>query len=231
MLAYLGAIESSYSSEQSARISKLGQLDLSKVKAAPPRPVDSSPKPSPLKESTLEEVQLDTEVAVPISLASVLSVQKRLQATLGVTLPLSTFITRATELANDSLPRSSHSIPTADEIFDDILGLSKVSSKGMRKGHYMPQMTALPSIDFTMSKAGFQRQPDVYDLLTGDKTVSRKSEGLGAPSPRATSDPKANEMTNVFSVSVAKGDDEKVARSFLERMKTILQVEPGRLIL
>lgn len=35
---------------------------------------------------------------------------------------------------------------------------------------------------------------------------------------------------NVFSVRVPKGE-EKRARVFLERVKTVLQIEPGRLIL
>ena len=34
---------------------------------------------------------------------------------------------------------------------------------------------------------------------------------------------------NVFSVSVPKGD-EKRGRIFLERVKTVLEVEPGRLV-
>ena len=40
----------------------------------------------------------------------------------------------------------------------------------------------------------------------------------------------SGETMNVFSISVAKGE-EKRARVFLERVKTILQVEPGRLVL
>lgn len=230
VLAYLGVIDSSYSSEQSARISKLGQLDLSNVKAAPSKPAAPPPRQSLIEKDMSSEPETDTEVAVPISLASVLSVQKRLQATLGVTLPLHTFITRATELANDDLPRSSDSIPTADELYDDILGLTKLSPKTAKKGHYMPQITALPSADLTVSRSVTQRQPDIYDVLTGYKSSSNHSEGLGGPTPRASGDPRTNESINVFSVSAPKGD-EKIARAFLERMKTILQVEPGRLIL
>jgi hypothetical protein len=36
--------------------------------------------------------------------------------------------------------------------------------------------------------------------------------------------------TNLFTLTVPAGE-EKRARTFLERMKTVLQVEPGRLVL
>ncbi len=228
VLAYLGTIPSKYASEQSARISKLGHLDLSNAKPAPPK-VMPPPPPRKAQSGALAEPEVpDTEIAIPISLSSVLSVQKRIQATLGVTLPLSTFIARATELANDDLPHSAASKPTADELFNDVLGLNQVSSAASR-GNYIPQITALPTTPFT-ERSRPQRQPDVYDLLTGKSAPSAASNGLGMPPPGIMDGSKAGEATNVFSVSAAKGE-EKRARVFLERVKTILQVEPGRLIL
>ena len=224
VLAYLGKISSSYPSEQSARITKLGHLDLSNAKPAPPKetppPPASKAQPSPAPEPEITE----TEIAVPISLSSVLSVQKRIQTTLGVTLPLSTFIARAIELANDDLPHSNKP-PTADELFNDVLGLNNVSAK-VSKGHYIPQITALPSTPLS-TKPGPKREPDVYDILTGTASV-KKGIPMLPPGIMAGSNP--GDATNVFSVSAAKGE-EKRARVFLERVKTILQVEPGRLIL
>ena len=150
VLGYLGRISSTYSSEQSTRITKLGHLDLSNVKPAP------STAMAPFQRSKSEaqeapEPELepnDIEVAIPISLSSVISVQRRIQATLGVTLPLSTFIARATELANGGLPRPATTKRTADELFNDILGLNNVSTKTSR-GKYLPQITALPAKPFT----------------------------------------------------------------------------------
>ncbi|KAK3174412.1 hypothetical protein OEA41_001658 [Lepraria neglecta] len=227
VLAYLGQISPSYSSEQSARITKLGHLNLNDAKPAPPK--EATPPPSTKAQPTtaIELEITETEIAVPISLSSVLSVQKRIQATLGVTLPLSTFITRATELANDELPRST-AASTADELFNDVLGLNNVSSKTSR-GSYMPQITALPGTPFTAT-AGPQRQPDIYDILTGKASSTVASKRLDEPPAGIMAGSKAGEATNVFSVSAAKGE-EKRARVFLERVKTILQVEPGRLIL
>lgn len=230
VLAYLGRISSTYSSEQSSRITKLGHLDLSNVKPAPSQAMASS-QPSKTHAHDATELELeptDTEVAIPVSLSSVISVQKRIQETLGVTLPISTFITRATELANDDLPHSVATKPTTDELFNDVLGLQTVSTKTSRGG-YTPQVTALPTKPFT-ERAEPRRQSDVYDMLTrrSSTTPSTKSTRFLPPGIMAGS--KTGGSTNVFSVRAAKGE-EKRARVFLERVKTVLQVEPGRLVL
>lgn len=231
VLAYLGKISESYPSEQSARITKLGHLDLSNIqivapKEAPAEP--SAPAPEKAPEIPEPEPEPDTEVAVSISMKSVLEVQKRIQDTLGITMPLSTFIARATEVANDDLPRPNYK-PSADELFNQVLGLDKVSSKASR-GTFMPQVTALPpSIALSRAPSAPPKKPDIIDILTGNQPRAAQSRiGLPPPGVSAGSDPAS--ATNVFSVSVAKGE-EKRARIFLERVKTILQVEPGRLVI
>ena len=232
VLAYLGTINSSYSSEQSARIAKLGHLDITNAAPAPRK------EAAPAKSSTPKEAMVspelesepDTQIAVPISLSSVLSVQKRIRETLGVTLPLSTFIARAIELANDDLPRSPHSKPTADELFNDVLGLNKVPSAATSRGSYIPQITAMPSSSLTEPATRPRKQLDVYDILTGSKPSMTSTKDFGAPPPGIMAGSKVGDANNVFSISATKGE-EKRARVFLERVKTILQVEPGRLIL
>lgn len=228
VLAYLGKISSSYASEQSARITKLGHLDLSNAKPVPSKEAPPPPTSKAQPAAALEPEITETEIAIPISLSSVLSVQKRIQTTLGVTLPLSTFIARATEVANDDLPRATGP-PTADELFNDVLGLNNVSSK-VSKGHYIPQITALPSTPLS-TRPGPPREPDVYDILTGTASSAPAArKGIPVPPPGIMAGSNSGDATNVFSVSAAKGE-EKRARVFLERVKTILQVEPGRLIL
>lgn len=232
VLAYLGTISKSYSSDQSNRISKLGHLDLSNVKAAPPP--EKIPPPSsagPTKAAAAEAApELDTEVAVTISLATVLEVQRRIQKTLHITLPLSTFIARATEVANDDLPRPSGIKPTSDELFNQVLGLDKVSPTTSR-GSFTPQITALPPTPMTSIAAPQKpaRQLDIIDFLTG-QSRPMTSKGLPMPPPGMMAGSAPGASTNVFSVSVPKGE-EKRAKVFLERVKTILQVEPGRLVL
>lgn len=225
VLAYLGAISKSYSSDQSSRISKLSHLDLSNVKVTPPAEASQTPasKTGPEVPPSFEP-EPDTEVAVTVSLTSVLEVQKRIQETLHITLPLSTFITRATEIANDNLPQSKTARPTTDELFNQVLGLDKVASKTPR-GSFIPQITALPATS-GLSRASFQRpapQPDIIDSLTGQSFAVRKMH-LPKPLPGVLARSSPGASTNVFSVSVPQSE-EKRAKVFLERIKTILQVE------
>lgn len=231
VLAYLGTILKSYSSEQSRRISKLGHLDLSNVKSAPPKDMPARPTNAATPEGpTAEPTESDTEIAVTISLASVLEVQRRIQRSLHTTLPLPTFIARAIEVANDGLPRSKGANPSTDDLFNQILGLHQVSPKTSR-GSFTPQITALPPTPMArVAKPEIPtRQPDIIDILTGrTSAVSVKSLPMPPPGMMAGSAPRAS--THVFSVNVPRGE-EKRAKFFLERVKTVLQVEPGRLVL
>ncbi|KAL8796622.1 MAG: hypothetical protein Q9195_001012 [Heterodermia aff. obscurata] len=231
VLAYLGTISKSYSSDQSNRITKLGHLDLSNIqiaslKAAPPPAVTTASAKA--ISASIEEP--DSEIAVTISLSSVLEVQKRVHTTLGITLPLSTFIARATEIANDDLPRSSTTRPTPDELFNSVLGLEELGSKSSR-GSFTPQITALPPAPMIsrLAPSNSSRQPDVIDILTGQPLATTR-KGLPKPPRSVVAGPTQGAPTNVFSLSVSKGE-EKRAKVFLERVKTILQIEPGRLII
>lgn len=219
VLAYLGAIKDSYPAELSSKIDKLSHLDLSNIKIAPQKP---APKPA-AAEVPVPEVK-NTEVAVPVSMAAVLEVQKRIEATLGTFLPLSTFIARAADLANDGLPRSKAMKPTADELFNAVLGLDKVSSANGVRGNYTPQITALPetAVATIPRPAVNKSKADIIDILSG-KTRSA-SNGVGRPILGVAA------TTNIFSVTVPKGDERR-AQIFLERVKTVLEGEPGRLIL
>ena len=99
-----------------------------------------------------------------------------------------------------------------------MLGLDKVSSKYSR-GNFMPEVTALPPTTVPSKRAPAPKS-DILDMLAGKKTPAKKSvsgaAGVAGP-------------LNVFSVSVPKGD-EKRGRVFLERVKTVLEAEPGRLV-
>ncbi|KAI4096539.1 MAG: hypothetical protein LQ344_001047 [Seirophora lacunosa] len=231
VLAHLGRISRSYPSEQSARISKLGHLDLSKIHVAPPAkaPARLPAASEELPHMQEAEVEPGTEVAVSISLKSVLEVRERIRKTLGVTMPLSTFIARATDVANDDLPRSENYKPSADELFNQVLGLHKVNIKTSR-GAFTPQVTALPSLSHTsQAPAGPGKGPDIIDILTGNQPTKARPR-IGLPPPGVLTGAESGAATNVFSVSVAQGE-EKRAKIFLERVKTMLQVEPGRLVI
>ncbi|KAE8451991.1 hypothetical protein EG329_002156 [Mollisiaceae sp. DMI_Dod_QoI] len=220
VLAYLGSISSSYPTELSSKIEKLTHLDLSNIKVAAPAP---APKPSKAADPIPEPVvPQETEIAVPISMRAVLDVQKRIQSTLGVFMPMSTFIARATDVANDNLPRSKTQAPGADELFNQILGLDKVSTSSGVRGTFLPQITALPSAAPSVPVQPAKKL-DIIDILSGKTGVS------GSVLKRKTV-PGLSNSVNVFSVKVAKGDEQR-AQLFLDRVKAVLEAEPGRLVL
>lgn len=217
VLAYLGFVSSSYPGELAARIAKLSHLDLSNVKLASPAHTPKAAKAAiPIPEPVIE----DLEVAIPVSMKAVLDVQKRIQSTLGVFMPVSTFIARAADVANDNLPRSKSYQPTADELFNQVLGLDSVSTHGVR-GNFLPQITALPTLS-PVSRLP-SKSADIIDVLSGRIKPSKLS-------PDTKRLPEMSAAVNVFSVKVPKAD-EKRAEVFLERVKSVLESEPGRLVL
>ncbi|KAI4713041.1 hypothetical protein J4E89_002019 [Alternaria sp. Ai002NY15] len=213
VLAYVGQIENSYPSELASRFTKLSHLDLSNIKPMPKK--EAAKKPAAKAPAVVEDLPI--EVALPVSLTAVMECQKRVKDSIGVFLPLSTFVARAAELANEDLPRSKVAKPTADELFNAVLGLDKVSSKYSR-GNFVPEVTALPPTTIPSKRAPAPKS-DILDMLAGKKTSAKPVSGAaGVAGP-----------LNVFSVSVPKGD-EKRGRVFLERVKTVLEAEPGRLV-
>lgn len=217
VLAFLGQIDKSYPMEQAKRLDKLGHLDLSNIKVREPQKQEAAPA-APTAE---QEFPTDTEIAVPISLAAVLACQKRIHDTLGINLPLSTFIARAVEMANDDLPRGAKP-PTANDLFHSVLGLDKVKTPTSR-GNFMPSIIALPPAAEAGLRVTSTKQPDIIDLLG---TKRRAVTPAGGP-PSASGGAAAQ---NVFSVTAIPGEEER-ASVFLERMKAILELEPGRLVL
>lgn len=222
VLAYIGKVEGSYPAQSAERFKALSHLDLSNIKPAVKK---EAPTKKPAAEAAPVAQELPVEVALPISLTAVMECQKRVKESIGVFLPLSTFIARATELANEELPRSKTARPSADELFNAVLGLDKVGGKKYSRGSFTPQVTALPPVTLSSTRASAFKKPDVLDILAGKKASAR---GVKAPALGGAAERVAGPL-NVFSVSVPKGD-EKRGRVFLERIKTVLEVDPGRLV-
>jgi hypothetical protein len=220
VLAYIGQIQKSYPAESADRFNKLAHLDLSNIKImqkkdAPGKKPEAAAAPTPVED-------FDVEVALPVSFKAVMECQKRVQDSIGVFLPLSTFIARATELANEDLPKSKTAKPSADELFNTVLGLDKAASKYSR-GHFVPQVTALPPAMVQSTRTPSFRKPDLLDILTAKKSSARSAK------PSRGGAESVIGPLNVFSVSVPKGD-EKRGHAFLQRVKSVLEVEPGRLV-
>lgn len=229
VLAYLGTIEGDYPSNQSKRLQHLQHLDLSNIKILPPT---SKPSLSPKDSSTAPaaDIPILTSVALQISLTEVLKVQKRIKDTLGVTIPLSTFLARAVDLANDDLPRPKGFKPTQNDLFNAVLGLDSIPTTS--RGTYLPQIDAFPSTSTSpVSKPAFSKSPDIIDILSG-----KARRVTAAPSSRASSSTPGKTIStidganNIFSLTIPVGEERR-ARTFLERVKTVLQIEPGKLVL
>lgn len=218
VLAYVGKIQESYPSELADGFKKRSQLDLSNIKVMPKK---EAPAKKPVVAEAPKVVEdLPVEIALPISLTAVTECQKRVKDSIGVFLPLTTFIARAAELANENLPKSKTAKPTADELFNAVLGLDKVSGSSFSRGNFVPQMTSLPPTTVSTRPSSFKK-PDILEVLAGKKSVARGAKAAGAQTVVGP--------LNVFSVSVPKGD-EKRGRVFLERVKAVLEAEPGRLV-
>ena len=219
VLAHLGLIESTYPRKQSDRLAKLSHLDLGQNDRTTAR--QPEPQIQQEQKSAALPPEPDTEVAVPISLAAVKEVQLKIHNALGIDVPLETFISRATDVSNYGLPRSN-SISTPDELFNQVLGLEKAHSR-LSTGDFKPQM--IPLVPFSMPSvpATPRAQYDIIDVLAGNPAKRQPMVPRPSTSARSTS-------INVFSVVVPKAE-EKRGKVFLERLKTTLQVEPGRLVL
>ncbi|KAK2004842.1 biotin-requiring enzyme [Colletotrichum falcatum] len=223
VLAHLGAINAETPSQIMARAVKMSKLDLSNIKVAAPKK-EAAPEKAAGKKAAAE-APVNAQVALPVSLSKVLAAQERIQSTLGVFMPVSTFVARAAEVANDDLPPSARK-PTADELFNQVLGLDKLAPRGSR-GHYLPQISALPQASLLSPRPAASRSPpsDIIDILAAP------AKKAAAPKPAAPRQaPGISSAGNLFTLTVPKGD-EKRAQVFLERVKLILEEEPGRLVL
>ncbi|MCJ1437343.1 pyridoxine biosynthesis protein [Xylographa pallens] len=225
VLAYLGTISSSYPSEESARISKLEHLDLSSIKIAPPP--KAPPHPPPALASLAAEPEVDNEIAVSVSFKAVKEVQERIHNALGIDVPIENFVARAIEISNMDLPRSRLSQPTANELFNQVLGHNRANLR-VSRGSFIPQIVALSSAELPVRKSN-TKKPDIIDMLTKNHSSSL-IRGFSAPQSTSLTGSTAGSAINVFSVSASKGEEQR-AKVFLERVKTVLQVDPGRLVL
>lgn len=222
VLAFVGKINANTPAEVSSRFSKASHLDLSNIKVAkaPAKPAKAAAPapPAPVK----------SVVTVPVSLSAVIEAQRKTQKTLGVFLPLSTFISRATEVANDELPLPTNYQPTADELFNQVLGLDKSGGAGHKvsRGSYVPQIGALAPASAFPARATPAKKTDIFDILAASKPKSTAAKKTAT----TTVLPGPSTGPNVFSLQVPKAEERR-ARVFLERVKVVLENEPARLVL
>ncbi|KAG0138649.1 hypothetical protein HOY82DRAFT_475914 [Tuber indicum] len=201
ILAYLGRANKSYLKDLEGRIHKLEKLDLSNIKIAPP------------KKEVGESAKQVVEKGPVVSFGEVLKVQDKLQEVLGLHMPLSTFINKATTRANHSLP----SMSSASDILDELLNLPSTTSS--RPAKFQPKISA-SSPPPPHSPA---RGVDILDMLTGAVPATtpavKRTLGIVATGP------------NVISLTVKGVEEEERGKLFLEKVKGFLERDPGKLVL
>ncbi|KAG8426977.1 pyridoxine biosynthesis protein [Metarhizium acridum] len=222
VLAYLGSINADSPAVVSSRLEKLSHLDLSNIKVAEKKAALAAPAAAVQEPKPSKQEALPLEINVPVSLSKVVEVQKRIQKTLGVFMPLSTFISRAAEVANGNLPPASRA-PTASELFDQVLGLDKIKAAKGSRGVYLPQISAVPPSTLFEPPARSAKKADIIDVLTAKPKKAVREHGIATV-------PGFSNGLNVFSLVVPR-EEEHRAHMFLERCKAILEEEPGRLVL
>ncbi|KAM0515251.1 hypothetical protein ACHAPE_006208 [Trichoderma viride] len=222
VLAYIGAINADRPATLSSHFTQLAHLDLSNIKVAEKKSAKApeasearAPKAAPRPENVLVEL--------PISLENVVQLQRRLQDSADVSVSINTFISKATAFANGRLPVVPRQ-PTTNELFDEVLGLSRAKANKYSRGSYVP---TIPDFSFATSRRTSAKKSDIYDILAGS---ARKTSSPSAqrPAPRPTARVIADDI-HTFSLLVPK--EEKVrAELFLERCKLALEEVPETLL-
>ena len=219
VLAYIGAIDPKYPQEQSDRLANLSHLDLRNINRTTVR--QPSQTTTRKEESPSQSMESKSTISLPISFAQVKEVQQRIHAALGIDIPLSTFISKAIEISNADLPRLNKST-SAEELFDQILGLDKVQSKHS-SGRFRPQIVSMPPSATAHTPPAPIAKPDIVEVLAG--TSPRNLTSIHPTPPSFIQ----NNQISLFSLDVAKADEAR-GRIFLEKVKTTLQIDPGRLV-
>jgi hypothetical protein len=215
VLAHLGKIPSEAPESLAKWFTKNSHLDLSNITPAPP-PKKSAEAVEAVSSELLPE---EYELALPINLKPVLKLQNKLKDTLGHTPPLSELLARAIDLANANLPVSSTKL-SADQLFDQIVGTTSSHPQRFTNGRFVPAINA------AFAPIPGYESMDFYDELTAPSTSRSLKKTIV---PQSISGPHVGAV-NDFSLVVPESG-KKRALIFLQRMKSILEVEPGRLVL
>ncbi|EZG11114.1 hypothetical protein H106_00141 [Trichophyton rubrum CBS 735.88] len=239
VLSYLGTIAASYPADLASQLAKNSRLDLSNIKIAAPQ------APSPAA-STLQEEQIqveeetagsrseeaagsvfETKIAVPVSFSKLISVRRRIQSSVGVEIPLATFVSRAADIANENLPVKPSEKQRSSALFDEILGHRPCASTQMAfsRGDYLPEIVS-PS-EFYSSSGESQQSlrkstDDIIDVLTGRSPPSKRNV-------TRTAEAEEDRNTSIFSLTIPEHEEAR-AMAFLEKMQVLLEEEPAQLL-
>ncbi|KAK2748353.1 pyridoxine biosynthesis protein [Myotisia sp. PD_48] len=252
VLSYIGRIPTDYPSQLASRIEGRSRLDLSNIKlAAPaPPPKDTQSPTNEKLQSTVAETHAqqpepiqETRVSVSVSFSNVQSVQKQILSSVGVTIPLTTFIFNAVEIANEDLPlpaKSSQSKrPSFDDLFNEIIGQSSsISTQALPSsspGDYLPEILSPEefhnkAIEPEHKRAAGESTNDIINILAGQTSASSSAQyGMKKAAAARRSAGLEEDTSSVFSLTIPEAERVR-AVTFLERMQLLLENEPEQLL-
>ncbi|EJT81724.1 pyruvate dehydrogenase complex protein X component [Gaeumannomyces tritici R3-111a-1] len=220
ILAHLGVINQQTPATISERFEKLSHLDLSNIKLA-------KPAPKPQSTAAAAEASAPTrptlvEVSLPVSFDAAMKLNEKLRGGLGFDLPLPEYIGRASDLANDDLPVPSDYQPTADELFDQVLGLTSSNAPITSRGNYRPRLAG--AMEHRTPKPSVRRRPDIIDVLAGPSGAARRPALQSSSFPGFSYPTLEPSGPRFVSLTVPK-TEEKRAKTFLERFKVVMEDE------
>ncbi|KAL8419963.1 hypothetical protein RB594_002931 [Gaeumannomyces avenae] len=218
ILAHLGVINQQTPATISERFEKLSHLDLSNIKLAKPAPKPQSTAAAAAAEASAPTRPTLVEVSLPVSFDAAM----KLNETLRSDLPLSEYISRASDLANYGLPVPSDYQPTADELFDQVLGLTSRNARITSRGNYRPRLAG--AMEHRISKPSVRRRPDIIDVLAGPSGAARRPALQSSSFPGFSYPTLEPSGPRFVSLTVPK-TEEKRAKAFLERFKEVMEDE------
>ncbi|KAM5453938.1 pyridoxine biosynthesis protein [Microsporum audouinii] len=236
VLSYLGSIAANYPADLASQLAKNSRLDLSNIKiAAPQTPSPAVPAPqeqsqakeeakSVLKEEEAESV-FETKVAVPVSFSKLISVRRRIRSSVGVEIPLATFVSRAADIANENLPVQPSSKQRSSALFDEILGQRPSASAQMTfsRGDYIPEIVSPAEFyGSEVQQSPRQSADDIIYVLTGRSSPKKRTVGRAEEADE-------DKETSIFSLTIPEQEEAR-AMAFLEKMQVLLEEEPAQLL-
>jgi hypothetical protein len=225
VLAKLGRIPASAPQEDARRFERFGKPDLTYTARAPPAP--AAPAPAAAPEPPLAERPATVALALDVDLTPALRLQQRLQSALGAAPSLATLLERAVALANARLPAPAPPRAAASPaaVLDELIGEGAGRRRGRAvvDGAFVPEINA-SSASAVAAAAGARSGTAAADVL--DELIAPNAWRRAAATRAATAPVGA---VNEFSV-VVEERQRVMGTVFLQRMKSLLEVEPGRLV-
>ena len=224
VLAYMGKVDKDYIVKQSQRLKSLSSLNISGT--APQSSYDEKKEKKEgsdeVRNSNINTAASIVEVSIPITLDAVQLCQRKISESLGKTIPLSTFIKRASNVAFNEL--SSQRMSRNSDIFDDIIGVKKMKDT---RNSFSPRVEEVDQLSSRKRNDNNHqvRNGDLLDYLMQEGPISwsRKED-------RSRNHHKSdNRCSSYLKVEVLRAD-KFLGNIFLKRLKHILEIEPDRVV-